>query len=284
MAGILRVSRSRGALSGVLLVLLGIWGGLIPLVGPYVHYAYTPDHAWTLTSGRVWLEIIPAAGTLLGGLILLGSKLRPAALFGACLAAASGAWFAAGSALSPLWTTATPAQGYPVGGHVAQVMEQIGFFTGLGVVIVCIASLALGRLSVVTVRDAAVRRPVTGTTPTAEADAAAAAADTAAADAAAREAAAHDAAARDAAARDTATMPATPASTTPASTTPASTTTAATTTGRWPTGARARMRRVATSDPAGTTAADTTAHRHTRNRQRRRADRHHLGSPLAQQG
>ena len=234
MAGMLRVSRSRGALSGVLLVLLGVWGGLIPLVGPYVHYAYTPDHAWTFTSGRIWLEILPAAGTLLGGLILLGSKLRPAALFGACLAAASGAWFAAGSALAPLWTTATPAQGYPVGGHVAQVMEQIGFFTGLGVVIVCIASLALGRLSVVSVRDAAVGRPVTATTPAAEADAAAA------------DAAAADADARAAAARETAAMPATPA-------TPAKTTTS-----RWPTGATARMRRVATSDPAGT-ATDSAA-------------------------
>src|SRR5215468_9969470 len=91
MAGMLRVSRSRGALSGVLLVLLGIWGGLIPFVGPYVNYAYTPNHAWSITSGRVWLEILPAAVALLGGLILLISKLRPMALLGASLAAASGA-------------------------------------------------------------------------------------------------------------------------------------------------------------------------------------------------
>ena len=34
MAGMLRVPRSRGALSGVLLVLLGLWGGLIAFVGP----------------------------------------------------------------------------------------------------------------------------------------------------------------------------------------------------------------------------------------------------------
>lgn len=187
MAGMLRVSRSRGALSGVLLVLLGIWGGLIPMVGPYMNYAYTPDHAWTLTSGRVWLEILPAAGTVLGGLILLGSKLRPAALFGGCLAVASGAWFAVGSVLAPLWTTVTPAQGYPVGGHVARVLEQIGFFTGLGVVIVCIAALALGRLSVISVRDAARSRPETGT------------------DAGDEAAAEQD----DAAARDTAAMPTT---------------------------------------------------------------------------
>src|SRR5215475_5682570 len=171
MAGMLRVSRSRGALSGVLLVLLGIWGGLVPLVGPYVNYAYTPNHAWRMTSGRVWLEILPAAGALLGGLILLASKLRPSALFGASLAAASGAWFAVGRSLAPLWTNNLPAEGYPVGGHIAKVMEQIGFFTGLGVVIVCIASVAIGRLSLVSLRDRTVaERTATTTTARAEAD------------------------------------------------------------------------------------------------------------------
>lgn len=153
MAGMLRVPRSRGALSGVLLVLLGIWGGLVPLIGPYVNYAYTPDHAWTLTTGRLWLEILPAAGTLVGGIVVLVSRLRPIALLGVSLAAASGAWFAFGSVLAPLWTTTLPAQGTPVGGQVARAMEQIGFFTGLGAVIVCVASVALGRLSVVSVRD-----------------------------------------------------------------------------------------------------------------------------------
>jgi hypothetical protein len=150
----LKVSRSRGALSGVLLVLLGIWGGLIPLVGPYVNYAYTPNHAWRMTSGRVWLEILPAAAALLGGLILLASRLRLMALFGASLAAAGGAWFAVGRSLAPLWTNNLPAEGYPIGSHMAKAIEQIGFFTGLGVVIVCIAAVAIGRLSLVSVRDA----------------------------------------------------------------------------------------------------------------------------------
>jgi hypothetical protein len=43
MNGMLRVRRSRGVLSGLLLVLLGIWGALIPFIGPYFHYAFTPD-------------------------------------------------------------------------------------------------------------------------------------------------------------------------------------------------------------------------------------------------
>jgi hypothetical protein len=45
--GMLRVPRSRGAVSGVALILLGLWGALIPFVGPYFHYAYTPDTGWT---------------------------------------------------------------------------------------------------------------------------------------------------------------------------------------------------------------------------------------------
>jgi hypothetical protein len=153
MAGMLRVRRSRGALSGVLLVLLGVWGGLIPFVGPYVNYAYTPDSAWTYNSGRFWLEILPAIGVIVGGIILLASRLRPAALLGAWLAALSGCWFAVGGALAPIWNHGMSA-GTPAGGSVARAVEQIGFFTGLGVVIVFVAALALGRLSVLTIKDA----------------------------------------------------------------------------------------------------------------------------------
>jgi hypothetical protein len=155
MAGILRVPRSRGALSGVLLILLGAWGALIPLVGPYFHYAFTPDTAWSLTSGRIWLEIAPGAAAFIGGLIVLVSSLRPVAMFGAWLAALAGAWFAAGITLSVLWTKGgVSAIGSPVGGTVARTAEQIGFFTGLGVVIAFLAALVIGRLSVVGVRDA----------------------------------------------------------------------------------------------------------------------------------
>ena len=55
MAGMLQMRRSRGAFSGFLLILLGLWGALIPFVGPYFHYAYTPDKAWTYNTGRLWL-------------------------------------------------------------------------------------------------------------------------------------------------------------------------------------------------------------------------------------
>jgi hypothetical protein len=156
MAGILRVPRTRGALSGLLLVLLGAWGALIPFIGPYFHYAYTPDRAWAYNSGRLWLEVLPGAATALGGLIVLLAATRPMALFGGWLAAMSGAWFVLGGPLSTLWTAGgVPATGTPVGGTVTRAVEQVGFFSGLGVVVVFFAALAVGRFTVVGAREAA---------------------------------------------------------------------------------------------------------------------------------
>jgi hypothetical protein len=166
MAGTLRVRRSRGALSGSALVLLGIWGALIPFVGPYFHYAYTPDQAWKATSGRLWLDILPGVVTLAGGLIVLLSRFRPAAVFGSWLAALAGAWFVVGDLIATHWA-GLPAPGTPVGGAGRSALEQLGFFTGLGVVIVFVAALALGRFTVVAVADAAARRAAPANTKTA---------------------------------------------------------------------------------------------------------------------
>jgi hypothetical protein len=175
MTGMLRVPRTRGVASGLLLVLLGAWGALIPFVGPYFHFAYTPDTTWTYTVGRLWLEIIPGVATVIGGLILLVSAFRPAAIVGACLAAAGGLWFALGSLIAPLWTgygtvgpSAIPAAlypGTPTGGPVHVVAEHLGFFTGLGVVIMALAAVAFGRLTVVSARDTQI---ATGRTAAAE--------------------------------------------------------------------------------------------------------------------
>jgi hypothetical protein len=42
----LRMARSRGAASGFLLVLLGIWGALIPFIGPYVGARLAGGASW----------------------------------------------------------------------------------------------------------------------------------------------------------------------------------------------------------------------------------------------
>lgn len=152
--GMLRVPRSRGALSGIMLVLLGAWGALIPFIGPYFHYASRPNHVWVSTPGRFWLEIVPGAAAAVGGLILLASANRALAAFGAWLAALAGAWFVIGPALSTVWASSGfPQVGVPVGGTLLRAAEQIGFFAGLGAAIIFFGALALGRMAVVGARD-----------------------------------------------------------------------------------------------------------------------------------
>jgi hypothetical protein len=165
MTAMMRVPRTRGVGSGLLLILLGAWGALIPFVGPYFHFAYTPDTAWTWTWGRFFLEIVPGVAVALGGLILMISAFRPVAIFGAALAAAGGAWFAVGSLLGPVWASSAtlgvpggvPAAlnpGQATGGPLHMAAEHLSFFIGLGVVIVFLAAVAFGRLTVVGARDA----------------------------------------------------------------------------------------------------------------------------------
>lgn len=175
MAGMLRVPRSRGALSGMFLVLLGAWGALIPFIGPYFHYAYTPDSAWTYNTGRLWLEVLPGAATWLAGLIVLTAVTRPVAIFGAWLGAMSGVWFVVGVPLSTLWTTgAVPAAGSPAGSTtLTRAVEQIGFFGGLGAAIIFFAALALGRFTVLGHREVMLAEEYAAEEARAERDAAA---------------------------------------------------------------------------------------------------------------
>jgi hypothetical protein len=144
----------RGRVIGVLLMLLGAWGALVPFVGPYFGYAYTPDKAWVYTSGRLWLSILPGAAVFLGGLLVLASD-RAAAL-GALLATLGGVWYVIGQ---PVTAFALPGRGITPGSPLAsqgaifgaatmRFLEQLGFFYGLGVVILFFAAVGLGEVVV----------------------------------------------------------------------------------------------------------------------------------------
>lgn len=157
----MRVPRSRGAVTGFLLVLLGIWGGLIPFVGPYFGYEFGSDETWLVTWDRAWLDIAPGAALVLGGLILLVSANRLTAGFGAWLALAGGIWFVGGPTVSMLWdSTLGPANaiGEPLGSNGVQVLELLGYFYGLGALATALAAFALGRLAVVGVADVELAR------------------------------------------------------------------------------------------------------------------------------
>jgi hypothetical protein len=151
---VVAVPRSRGALSGLLLIALGLWGALLPFVGPYAHFGFAPDTAWHWTAARFWLQLLPGAATFLAGVLILLAGNRIVGMIGGLLAIAAGLWFVAGPILADLHRTGYV--GSPLGGINRQHFEWLASFFGLGAVIAVLGALVVGRLSVIGVRDVAI--------------------------------------------------------------------------------------------------------------------------------
>jgi hypothetical protein len=150
--GTLHMPRSRGAVSGLLLLILGAWGALIPFIGPYFHFAYEPGQAWVWSTARGWLEVFPGVTTALGGFLLLTSGNRATAMFGGWLAGIAGAWFVVGRALAP--TLRLGDIGQPLAGTDAKrAVIEIAYFSGLGALIVFLGGAVLARVTIRTARD-----------------------------------------------------------------------------------------------------------------------------------
>lgn len=143
-----RIPRTKGALSGFLIVLLGIWAGLVPFVGPYFHYAMHSNQHWQWFSDRFWLEVLPAIVAVVGGFILMSGRTRGSTMFGGLLALAAGLWFIVGPTVSTLWNHGAIIVGPPMGAHnLTRALEWIGFFYGVGALITMFSSYALGVLA-----------------------------------------------------------------------------------------------------------------------------------------
>lgn len=126
-------------------MLLGLWGALIPFIGPYFHYAFGSYAAWHYTSNRLWLDILPGAVAIIGGFMLLTSSRRTSGVIGGWLAVAAGIWFVIGTPVSLFWHHAGDPIGAPMGGHFRQALEWLGYFSALGVAIATLAAFATGR-------------------------------------------------------------------------------------------------------------------------------------------
>ena len=132
-------------MSGLLVLVLGVWGGLIPFIGPYFHYSFGGDQTWHFTMQRLWLCILPGGVAVIGGLMLMRASSRVGGLTAGWVALVAGAWFAVGPAVALLWDHTIYAIGAPNGGQARRMLEWVGYFSGLGVAIVGLAAFAMGR-------------------------------------------------------------------------------------------------------------------------------------------
>jgi hypothetical protein len=161
MNGEERIPRSRGCVCGVLLILLGLWGGLAPFVGPYLHFGYTPDTAWAYNSGRLYYSIIPGAVALLAGVLITITRNRGVAIGSGALAALGGAWFVVGNGFVTDVLHRSISHGVPLLAGVSganavdlrSYLELVSLFTGLGVVIAVVGAIVIGRFSLVAAKD-----------------------------------------------------------------------------------------------------------------------------------
>jgi hypothetical protein len=152
--GSLHMPRSRGAVSGLLVIILGLWGALVPFVGSYFHFAYTPGGVWVWSTARAWLEVFPGVTAAVGGFLLLVSGNRVTAMFGGWLAVIAGAWFVVGRTLAP--TLRLGDVGHPIAATDAKrAAIEIASFSGLGALIVFFGGAVLARVSARMARDLA---------------------------------------------------------------------------------------------------------------------------------
>lgn len=148
----MRLSRTTGAGAGALVLLLGLWVGLIPFVGPYFHYGFGPDTSWHFTVDRLWLVILPAAAAVIGGLMMMVSVTRAGGVLGSWLGLVGGVWLLIGPSMSLLWGHTAPGVlqsgvGTPLGAHYRAAAEMIGVFYGAGALITMLSAFALGRFA-----------------------------------------------------------------------------------------------------------------------------------------
>lgn len=138
---------------GGLLVLVGIWGGLVPFVGPSFGFSMGSTPAWTWTESAGTLHVAPAIVAVIAGAALIVGVARP---ISALAAAVAGVWFVIGPSLHPLWASASAPAGHAMTGgtmvgmggsdasSTRQALEAIGYHYGTGALIAVLGSLALG--------------------------------------------------------------------------------------------------------------------------------------------
>jgi hypothetical protein len=141
----------------VLLILLGLWAGLSPFAGPYIHFGYTPDKAWAYNSGRLYLSIVPGAVALIGGLLAVATRNRGVGVIGGVLGVLGGAWLVVGGQVVTIVLKQTSIlPGSPIiWGTSAErtYLETLALFTGIGCLLIFVGALTAGRFSLIGAQD-----------------------------------------------------------------------------------------------------------------------------------
>jgi hypothetical protein len=130
-----------GRLLGLLLVLLGAWGGIVAYVGPRIGYRMDTGPAWDWTTAHWQLHAVPGGAVVLGGLLLLVATPSALARLGALLALLGGMWLVVGPLFASMWLGAG-AETQLASSTLSQAARPLGYHYGTGILIVACAGYA----------------------------------------------------------------------------------------------------------------------------------------------
>jgi hypothetical protein len=130
---------------GAVIMALGAWGFLVPLVGPYFNFDFFTTDEWSFSRRHWELLLGPGLVAFAGGLLMTFPKWGFGQL-GTMVAIVGGLWFLLGPSLYPLWTSGQVQLGVNHGEGWA-ALHWIGYFYGLGAAILYLAAFAQGMLS-----------------------------------------------------------------------------------------------------------------------------------------
>lgn len=144
-------TRPRGlGLVGLGALLVGIWGAIVPYVGPEFGYRSNGLGSFDWTTQHWLLYLLPGGVAAICGLVILSStssqkRARGPALTTGLLLLLSGAWFVLGPSVWPM-LTAHPAL-HPVfagaPSALAAFTNVVGYNLGVGILLACFGGMAL---------------------------------------------------------------------------------------------------------------------------------------------
>lgn len=135
---------------GVLIVLFGLFGIVLPFVGPLFGFGMGPDPAFALTEARIVRHLIPGAAIVVGGIMLLPS-VRASRIVGGVLAVAGGAWLT----VAPVVLGRVTADAPPT---LLEMARPLAYHYATGLLITGLAAFALGVASGKSVIERRVQR------------------------------------------------------------------------------------------------------------------------------
>jgi hypothetical protein len=134
-------------MAGLLIVLLGAWGGIVPYVGPLFGFSGDGSGAWRWTFSHALLNLAPGAVALAFGLLIMVACRslagRPVLALAGLVVAVCGAWFIIG----PLaWPVMRSGAAYFVGARpLRELAFWIGYSLGPGSLLIGLGAFAIGR-------------------------------------------------------------------------------------------------------------------------------------------